>query len=87
MGHSPADPDCLERPAVGVVHPWSGTLFRARMVGAVSRAPEVRGKAGSLEHGVQIDAALLAPVGESSVIPNQRRVFRDAVARTAIGIC
>lgn len=32
VGHSPNALGWLERPAIGVVHPWSGTFFRACMV-------------------------------------------------------
>jgi hypothetical protein len=76
---------CLERPAVGVVHPCSGAFFRARMVGAVKRAPEVRGEAGSLENGVQTVSLSqflgtgTAPVGHSPLglfvfrIPSRER--------------
>jgi len=70
VGYSPNALGWLERPAVGVVHPGSGTFFRACISVAVFRGPVVRGEAGSLKHGVQIDAVLLTPVRESRVIPN-----------------
>lgn len=69
MGTLPTDPGWLERLAVGVVHPGSGTFFRARISGAVFRGPVVRREAGSLERGVQIDAVLPAPVREARIIP------------------